>query len=268
MRTGPDSIDHRARTKSLTVAGHQITLLPAMPYEIAFMAETNTIGFAFDGQSGRHAIDSDRLEKFQRLPNSIALTPAGCEIRSGSRSGGEYLQVGGAEVTLSGRRYQSNLLLPSALPAAFELRKWVLSGQVPDELTTESWLMRFTGGALRRQGPDKAARWMTPRRFDRITGQIEADLESVLTIAGLAGSIGVSPSFLSRAFAAFCGQSPYDYILSRRVQRARRLIETTGLPLAEIAAAAGFASQSHMTSVFRRRLGITPGEVHRSGGTG
>ena len=102
-----------------------------------------------------------------------------------------------------------------------------------------------------------------PARFHRVTDLIEESLASPLTVARLAREIGVSASFLSRAFSAFCGQTPYDYILSRRLQRARRLIATTGGSLPEIALQAGFSSQSHMTSSMKARLGVSPSSIGR-----
>jgi transcriptional regulator GlxA family with amidase domain len=48
-----------------------------------------------------------------------------------------------------------------------------------------------------------------------------------------------------------------------RTERARRMIQTSELPLVEIAAAAGFASQSHLGRIFRQTYGVTPGELRK-----
>ena len=58
--------------------------------------------------------------------------------------------------------------------------------------------------------------------------------------------------------------TPYQYVLDKRIERAQLMIETTSLSLAQISFASGFSSQSHMTDVFRAKLGMTPGKV-RSG---
>jgi len=249
--------------RRLSVAGHSLVLLPAAAYDIGFVASKDTIGFAFDSQTGSHAIGSDRRSTFCRLPNSLALTPAGCDVRSGSNSGGEYLLVSGEPLRLATLAYRTNLRVPGGFEVASELRKWLLVGKAPDLLESEAWVGRLTDLAKPPLRDPKAARWLTPARFRRLTDLVEARLESNLTVAGLAGEIGVSPSFLNRAFSACCGQSPYDFILSRRLQRARRLIGTTSLPLVEIAAASGFSSQSHMTACFKTRLGIRPSSLVR-----
>lgn len=63
---------------------------------------------------------------------------------------------------------------------------------------------------------------------------------------------------LLRGFAGATGLTPHAYLVQRRIHLARRLI-ATGIPLAEAAIASGFADQSHMTRIFTRNHGISPG---------
>ncbi|MDN3718289.1 helix-turn-helix transcriptional regulator [Roseibium salinum] len=159
--------------------------------------------------------------------------------------------------------YRTNIGGADALPAAARLRKWLLAGSCPGQLDLEECLRAFSAAAQGGGNPRKASRWMTSGRFRRLTELIEENLGSGLTVARLGREIGVSASFLSRAFSAFCGQTPYDFILTRRVQRARRLIATTDCPLPEIALQAGFSSQSHMTASMKARLGLRPSTITR-----
>lgn len=55
------------------------------------------------------------------------------------------------------------------------------------------------------------------------------------------------------------GQSPHRFVIGRRIERAKELIAGRGVPLAQVAAAVGFADQSHFTRHFRRIVGVTPG---------
>jgi AraC-like DNA-binding protein len=73
----------------------------------------------------------------------------------------------------------------------------------------------------------------------------------------LAGEVGMSRFQLLRAFAHEIGLPPHAYRMQRRVVLARQWI-ARGVSLADAAAAAGFADQSHMTRAFVRLLGITP----------
>ncbi|CAG4922449.1 AraC family transcriptional regulator [Paraburkholderia gardini] len=87
--------------------------------------------------------------------------------------------------------------------------------------------------------------------------RIDDDPASALTLADLASEAGMSRFQLLRGFARELGLPPHAYRMQRRVALARRLI-ATGSALADAAAGAGFADQSHMTRAFVRLLGVTP----------
>jgi len=87
--------------------------------------------------------------------------------------------------------------------------------------------------------------------------RIDDDPASALTLADLAAEAGMSRFQLLRSFAHELGLPPHAYRMQRRVVLARRLI-AHGAALADAAAAAGFADQSHMTRAFVRLLGVTP----------
>ncbi|MGE4527976.1 MAG: AraC family transcriptional regulator [Rhodospirillaceae bacterium] len=83
-----------------------------------------------------------------------------------------------------------------------------------------------------------------------VRGVASEDLETVT---------GLSRYTLSRHFRAALATSPHRYLLMRRLQHARGLLET-GTPLAEAAAETGFADQSHFHRHFKRTFGLTPGQ--------
>lgn len=78
----------------------------------------------------------------------------------------------------------------------------------------------------------------------------------------LADIANASPFQTLRAFQAFTGLTPHAFILQERANKARRLI-TSGESLADVAAACGYADQSHMTREFKRRYGMTPASFRR-----
>lgn len=83
--------------------------------------------------------------------------------------------------------------------------------------------------------------------------------DSSLSVADLAAVAGLSPFHFSRLFRAATGAPPHRYVVGRRVERARALLEGTVLPLGEIAQRAGFAHQAHLTRHFSRVIGTSPG---------
>lgn len=113
---------------------------------------------------------------------------------------------------------------------------------------------------------------MTPRKetgalSERVLGilleAIEADLDGDLCLASLARVVDMGTTRLSEGFRKSTGRSLHQYVLERRVWRARDLIDASAMTLAEIAFAVGFSSQSHMTVAFRDHFGTTPGRYRR-----
>jgi AraC family transcriptional regulator len=104
---------------------------------------------------------------------------------------------------------------------------------------------------------------LSRRQLKLLTEFIEANLDQPLPLAGLAVVAGVSVTRLKTLFRNSTGMPVHQYVIRRRVEYARALIATTTLPASEVAAAAGFANQSHMTTTMRRVLGQIPSEIAR-----
>jgi AraC family transcriptional regulator len=85
----------------------------------------------------------------------------------------------------------------------------------------------------------------------------------VLSLDEVAATVSVHPVHLARVFRRHFGCTPGDYLRRLRVESACRQLATTDTPLAEIALAAGFSDQSHLTNSLRRATGMTPGAFRR-----
>lgn len=93
---------------------------------------------------------------------------------------------------------------------------------------------------------------------------IEANLGEKLDLRSIANAAGLSPFYFSRVFRAACGTTVHRFVLERRLQLAKRLLETRGAPISAVAVDAGFSSQSHLTTAFRQRFGYTPAAARSS----
>ncbi|MGK9232237.1 AraC family transcriptional regulator [Inquilinus limosus] len=122
-------------------------------------------------------------------------------------------------------------------------------------------LFRHYGTRQRRAPPISGG--LTPVQLRRVTEFIEAQLEADLGLVDLARQVGLSTHHFGQAFKASTGVPPHKYVLQRRVARAEELLLSSELPIAEIAAAVGFSSQSHMTYQFRKLTGTTPSRFRR-----
>lgn len=87
-----------------------------------------------------------------------------------------------------------------------------------------------------------------------------------LQVADLARIADLSSARLHARFVAECGQTPMDYIRSRRLHRAVELLRDTVLPIGEIASRVGYSSQSAFAAAVLREFGASPGKLRREGG--
>jgi AraC family transcriptional regulator len=105
---------------------------------------------------------------------------------------------------------------------------------------------------------------LTAAQLRRVDALIAEGMASGPTLGELADAAGYSRAHFVRLFRRATGTSPHRYVLARRLAQARELIVTSSQPLAEVASATGFASQSHLTGAFVRCYGCTPGDARRN----
>lgn len=93
---------------------------------------------------------------------------------------------------------------------------------------------------------------------------IEANLGDSLTVDRLAREAGLTPRAFTRAFRRQFGVPVHQFVLGRRLQRAKDLLATTDDSIIDVALQTGFSSQSHLSTAFRKLTGLTPGEFRRT----
>lgn len=92
---------------------------------------------------------------------------------------------------------------------------------------------------------------------------IDENLTGVIGCSELAGLVGLSRSYFARLFKGAFGEGPRAFVIRRRIALCKALMLETSQPLCEIALAAGFADQSHMTRQFHQVVGKTPSAWRR-----
>lgn len=98
----------------------------------------------------------------------------------------------------------------------------------------------------------------------RLVEFIDAQLADPLSLGSLAQLCSLSEYHFARMFRRSFGMPPHQYVLARRLLRARQLLQSTALPLGEVALACGFASASHFAHRFGQTLKVTPGEYRQA----
>jgi AraC family transcriptional regulator len=104
---------------------------------------------------------------------------------------------------------------------------------------------------------------LSTRAQRRIFEYIEANLQRNVGLQELADLVGYSRGHFLRMFRAGTGATPHWYLTERRVERAKTLLAGGRLALTDIAASCGFSSQSHLSTEFRRRTGMSPAKYRR-----
>lgn len=99
---------------------------------------------------------------------------------------------------------------------------------------------------------------LPPAKLRRVTEFIRANLNGALDLCELAGTVEMNAFHFARMFKQATGLPPHQFVVRERIERAKRLLAETKMPLIEISLEVGINSQNHFTTLFRRCTGQTP----------
>jgi AraC family transcriptional regulator len=169
---------------------------------------------------------------------------------------------------------------PIELSPQFQLRDpqlehlaWALEGELRagapgGALYGESLGMAIAAHLVRSYGARASAPptpgGLSPRQLRRVTAHIEEHVDGRLRLAELAAVAGVSASHFKALFKRSTGLPVHQYVVRRRVERARALLLERPTSIADVAVQTGFANQSHLARWMRRVAGVTPTDVLRA----
>jgi len=190
------------------------------------------------------------------------------EVHDGAPIGGErawqmlYLDpavvAGAADALPAARGFEfEHPAMDAPALAADLLALYALAVTGGDALARDVLLARVlarAGGLARNAPADDGA----PAAIRHALGLIDDAPAAALSLADLAQACGLSRFQVLRGFSRATGMTPHAYQVQRRLLLARRLLRQ-GMALADAAPRAGFADQSHMTRLFTRAYGVSPG---------
>jgi AraC family transcriptional regulator len=148
---------------------------------------------------------------------------------------------------------------------AWALEAEFMSGRPEERLYVESLGTALAVHVLRHYGVTALSlrQALSSWQRRRVLDYIEAHLDASLGLAELAEVAGLGTSHFKALFKHSLGAPVHQYVVRRRVERARDLLLAGDRPIAEVALEAGFAHQSHMAQWMQRLLGVTPSELRR-----
>jgi len=100
-------------------------------------------------------------------------------------------------------------------------------------------------------------------RLRRIKEFIDAKIEDDLTLCEMAQAVELSTAYFSRMFRKSTGETPHQFLLRRRLERAKKMLCSADERVLDVAVACGFKSQQHFAQVFRHACRVTPTEYRR-----
>ena len=199
---------------------------------------------------------------FRYAPRGIAFHPGGLVHADDLSAGGRLfgIQLGPAhQARLDGLGRPALMVQGAhgelAWLAARVRREWKRAEPCA-ALAIEGLVLEMLATAAR---PPLPARSPRPPWVDRALERARADCAQPLTVAAIAAELGVDPARLARAFRRHHGRSIGAVVRQARVEAACARLRAPGACLTDVAAETGFADQSHLTRVFKRVTGLTPG---------
>lgn len=253
-------------------------LVRPKPYDLVFRNSTDVICLLFGAIDAKTGYDGARPADMRFEPLSIAFHPTDGEVSvCASQVSGGFVAFSyprsfrdslfGDDASLSGvNRSVDNIMAPSVANLVTYARTALSPEGEPDALRVEllaclAYCEAMRGMRALRQRTQ--GRSLSSRDAARLTAYIEENIGEPLSIADLATTVGLPIATLRQQFQQYTGRSVHQFIIERRLQHACRLLMKSGLSIPDIAAAAGFSSQQHMTMAFRNRLGTTPKAFQR-----
>lgn len=113
---------------------------------------------------------------------------------------------------------------------------------------------------------DRIPAGLPHQKLTAVLMHLDASMGESLKVRDLAERVGLSQFHFARMFRRSVGRPPHGYLTDLRMERAKRLLRETDLPLAQVATRVGYQTQAHFTGVFHREVGMTPRSYRLAGG--
>jgi AraC family transcriptional regulator len=98
----------------------------------------------------------------------------------------------------------------------------------------------------------------TARHYKQVLNYIAVNYGNNILLEDMAAKADLSPSHFSRLFKQTIGQSPYQFLMTYRIEQAKKMLDNPNAVMVDIAIGCGFSDQAHFSRVFKKIAGLTP----------
>lgn len=275
-RPGGDPIDlSDFKRKSWPGISAEYVRVDPVSYEYAFKTSTNfAILMNIYRRDGEIFVEGQKPATIKDLRNKLTFVPAGTLVsgwselvKPASFTAVYFDQKDSDEVRLA--------TIPSAVAFEDHMLRSVLMGfsallrdsaiDIDGYAETLGVLLVYELNRLGHQWkqPTMHEGGLNPQQIQRVVDYIEGHLNDKITIADLAELVALSRFHFIRSFKKSMGIPPHQFIMRRRVDRAREMLTEGHFSVTEVALGAGFNGLTQLTRVFRQVVGVTPTTFRR-----
>lgn len=222
------------------------------------------------------SLDGGRIEEIEWHPNSVGFLPAGMQ------EDGTILEEGTATWVRISDRFIRSASVETVDVSKINLRALLglhdpvvgslitALGEIAKNGNQQAWpmLVESIGTALAVRllehmdaipnAGEPYPEGLSKERLTRVVDYIEENISRPMRLIELAAVAALSPYHFARSFQKVMKIAPVRYVWNRRVDRAKRQLANSEIPIAVIAYDCGFSSQSHFTTLFKSLMGMTP----------
>jgi AraC family transcriptional regulator len=138
------------------------------------------------------------------------------------------------------------------------------SGRLFLDSVEQAMAVALVNGHAVRHRPVQISRGgLGPARLRKIRELVHAKMEDELSLDEMAQSVGLSTAHFARMFRKSTGQTPHQFVLRQRLERAKAMLRAPDARVLDVAVACGFKTQQHFAQVFRDVCGISPTEYRQ-----
>ena len=169
------------------------------------------------------------------------------------------------EVELHPSRKFADLRLSAMVAAAHaEMVAGFPSGRLFMDSVEQAMAVTLVNGhAVRHRPVQLYGGGLGPARLRRIRELVHAKIEDDLSLDEMAQSVGLSTAHFARMFRKSTGETPHQFVLRQRLERAKAMLRDPDARVLDVAVACGFKTQQHFAQVFRDVWGVSPTEYRQ-----